>query len=131
MSWQLPRIDLAKPPEPLMTPSREPYTPLVNPPIPCDFIRGDKVTYTNDYGVEWKGLRVIGFSDTVQNGRFIHLDMDCHWVPVKADRLKLEQKARIWTKTPPYNKIVHDRRKNRSAGKFMPKWLFLIDAPRT
>ena len=44
-----------------------------NPPIQCDFKIGDKVIYTNDYGVKFN-MEVIGFSETINDyGQFIHL----------------------------------------------------------
>ena len=63
----------------------------LTPPIPCDFAVGDKVTFTNDYGVSFEGLTVIGFAkDTGLYGRFIHLDTDCYWFPKKPESLTKE-----------------------------------------
>lgn len=57
-------------------------------PVLCDFEVGDKVTFTNDYGVSFDGLEVIGFSDDdTFYGRFIHLDTDCYWFPVSPDSI--------------------------------------------
>ncbi|SPU49864.1 hypothetical protein [Bordetella trematum] len=44
------------------------------PPFPCDLQIGDRVTFTNEYGVSFAGMRVIGFAkDDSFYGRFIHL----------------------------------------------------------
>lgn len=43
------------------------------PPVPCPFAAGDRVIYTNDYGLKFD-MDVIGFSkDASFYGRFIHL----------------------------------------------------------
>ena len=31
------------------------------PPVECAFKTGDTVTFTNEYGVKFEGLKVIGF----------------------------------------------------------------------
>lgn len=56
-----------------------------------DFKVGDKVTFTNDNGVVFTGLKIIGFSTAPFNGRFIHIDTDCYWMPKRPDQLTLEQ----------------------------------------
>jgi len=62
---------------------------LRTPPVPCDFRLGDRVTFTNDNGVSFNGHRVTGFSPTVEgDGRFIYLDFDCWWFPVKPENLQ-------------------------------------------
>lgn len=64
------------------------------PPVECQFSVGDKVTFTNDYGVSFPGKTVIGFADDDElNGRFIHLDVDCWWFPMKPVNLTLEESA--------------------------------------
>lgn len=60
---------------------------LMQPPEGCDLKVGDKVTYTNDYGVSFHGLTVIGFAKEPCNGRFVHLDTDSYWFPVKPESL--------------------------------------------
>lgn len=56
----------------------------------CDFKIGDTVTYTNDAGVAFKGLTVLGFSKPHPNGRTVHLDKDAWWFPVNPNALSLE-----------------------------------------
>lgn len=68
---------------------------MVNEPSkPCDFKVNDIVTFTNDYGVSFHSLRVIGFTKPEHevNGRFIHIDSDSPWFPVKPESLKLLHK---------------------------------------
>lgn len=44
------------------------------PPVPCDFKVGDCVTFTNEFGVSFPGMIIIGFADDDSlYGRFIHL----------------------------------------------------------
>lgn len=66
---------------------------LQTPPEVCAFKVGDKVTFTNGYGVTFTGKTVIGYSSDIlyQQGRFIHLDLDCYWFPNRPVDLKLEQ----------------------------------------
>jgi len=63
------------------------------PKIETDYKVGDKVTFTNEYGVSFAGNTVIGFSDEPLYGRFIHLDHDCYWFPVKPESLAREVTA--------------------------------------
>lgn len=58
----------------------------------CNFSVGDVVTYTNEYGVSFPGMRVIGFADDDSfYGRFIHLVgpeyPGAYWFPHKPDEL--------------------------------------------
>ena len=57
------------------------------PPLPCEFKVGDKVTFTNDYGVEFHDKTVTGFASTVEHGRFVFLDIDSWWFPVRPKNL--------------------------------------------
>lgn len=62
------------------------------PPIPCDFKVGDRVTFTNEFGVSFPGRVIIGFAaDDSFNGRFIHFTGIDHpgayWFPCKPDEL--------------------------------------------
>lgn len=60
-------------------------------PIPCELKVGDKVTFTNDYGVSFVNLTIIGFADDDSfYNRFIHLDSDCYWFPVKLESVQKE-----------------------------------------
>lgn len=61
------------------------------PPVECGFKIDDQVTFTNDYGVKFEGLRVIGFdTDDSFYGRFIYLDTDCYWFAKKPSSLTHE-----------------------------------------
>ena len=53
------------------------------PPVECELKVGDEVSFKNDYGVEFFGFNVIGFSESAENGRFIHINSDSYWFPVK------------------------------------------------
>ena len=66
------------------------------PPIGCDFKLGDTVTFTNEYGVKFEGLKVIGFEkeigpDFLPN-RFIYLNTGCYWFPKSQESLTLEHR---------------------------------------
>lgn len=60
------------------------------PPKQCEFTVGTSVMFTNDYGVQFGPHRVIGFAkpEHEQHGRFIHIDSDSPWFPVKPESLK-------------------------------------------
>ena len=60
------------------------------PPFLCDFKVGDKVTFINDYEIEFPDHIVVGFGydDLIFNNRFIFIDTDSYWFPVRADQLK-------------------------------------------
>lgn len=62
-----------------------------DPPISCDFKIGDIVKFTNDYGVEFEPRTIIGFTTPkdILHGRFIHIDTDAPWFPVKPEQLTL------------------------------------------
>lgn len=63
------------------------------PPIECDLKVGDMVTYTNDYGVVFKGLEVTGFHRITPDflpDNFIYLNTDAYWFPHKRASLKKE-----------------------------------------
>jgi hypothetical protein len=67
---------------------------LLVSPIECCFKVGDEVIYTNEYGVVFEGLKVIGFSpigESYDKERFIHLNTDCYWFPNRAKDLQLVQ----------------------------------------
>ena len=57
------------------------------PPVACEFRPGDRVLFTNDYGATFERT-VVGFSPTVNYGRFVYLDTDCWWFPVDPSSLK-------------------------------------------
>ncbi len=55
------------------------------------FAVGDKVTFTNDYGVKFEGNTITGFSNPIYpNSGTIYLDYDCYWFPTKPESLKRE-----------------------------------------
>lgn len=59
------------------------------PPIETDFVVGQKVAFVNDYGVIFDDLTIIGFADDDSfQGRFIHLNSDCYWFPVRPANLR-------------------------------------------
>ena len=66
------------------------------PPIGCDFKLGDTVTFTNEYGVKFEGLKVIGFEKEIDPdwmpGRFIYLNTSCYWFPKSPESLTLEHR---------------------------------------
>lgn len=74
------------------------------PPMPCDLNRGDTVTFTNDYDVEFEGMIISGFSDPSE-GRpeaFIHLEKESWWFPLKREQLTLEKRY----KSPSASKVL-------------------------
>lgn len=60
------------------------------PPRECKWNVGDKVKFTNDHGVEFGPYHVVGFAKPAGElgGRFIYIDYDCAWFPVRPDQLE-------------------------------------------
>ena len=64
------------------------------PPAECAFKTGDTVTFTNEYGVKFEGLTVIGFEKEINPeflpNRFVYLNTSCYWFPKSPESLTLE-----------------------------------------
>ena len=59
---------------------------------PTDLRVGDTVRFTNDYGVVFDGLKIVGFADPTGNGgRSVYLDFDCYWFPVATHTLSKQK----------------------------------------
>lgn len=55
------------------------------------FAKGDIVTFTNDYGVKFHGLRVIGFAPPIyKNSGTVYLESEAFWFPNHAHQLTKE-----------------------------------------
>ena len=55
-----------------------------------NFKVGDKVTFTNDFGVKFHDLKIIGFSNPIYDGSgTVYLNTDCYWFPKKPQSLEL------------------------------------------
>lgn len=68
-------------------------------PVSCDFALGDRVVFTNDYGVKFN-LIVRGFASQSHTAdhpewaqRFIYVFNDAWWFPVAAETLALATEA--------------------------------------
>jgi hypothetical protein len=59
-------------------------------PIQCSLKVGDKVKFTNDYGVKFDGV-ITGFSPEVSYGRFVYWDNSAWWFPVDPAQMTIEQ----------------------------------------
>jgi hypothetical protein len=66
-------------------------------PIPCNFMVGDFVTFTNEFGVFFrKPKQIIGFSAECDlPERFIFTESDAYWFPKKAEQLDKVEKTSI------------------------------------
>lgn len=63
-------------------------------PLPKKFKVGDKVTFTNDYGVAFKGLQVVKVGAHWVRPEQWHYwvdPTDCPWMPKKESSLTLEE----------------------------------------
>ena len=64
--------------------------------VECNFKVGDTVTFTNDYGVKFEGLKVIGFEKEINPdflpNRFVYLNTGCYWFPKSQESLTLEHR---------------------------------------
>lgn len=64
---------------------------IPNPKV--DFKVGDKVVFTNDYGVSFADMTIIAISKydyLWKYGRCIYLDKDSYWFPVKPENLTIQ-----------------------------------------
>lgn len=62
-----------------------------NPKV--DFKPGDRVVFTNDYGVSFPDMIIIAISkdnDLWKYGHCIYLDKDSYWFPVKPENLSIQ-----------------------------------------
>ncbi len=68
---------------------------LLESPIECDLNVGDVVIFTNDYGVSFANMIVIGFAKPEHqlHGRFIHISSDCAWFPCTRESLKIQART--------------------------------------
>ncbi len=62
---------------------------LMESPKPCDLKVGDLVVATNEYGISFPNLVVIGFAkpENEVGGRFIHISSSSPWFPAKRESL--------------------------------------------
>ena len=51
---------------------------------------GDKVSFTNDYGVKFENRIIVGIDSTDFHGRRFYLNKDSFWFPVRRESLTLE-----------------------------------------
>lgn len=55
---------------------------------PTELKIGDRVTYTNDYGVRFDGKEVIGFCEPrFDTANSVFLNKDAYWFPVPVSNL--------------------------------------------
>lgn len=54
----------------------------------CDLRVGDIVTYTNDYGVTFEGMKVLGFCTPTIWGGCVYLNTDAYWFPHTVNSLQ-------------------------------------------
>ncbi|REC40933.1 hypothetical protein [Chryseobacterium sp. 5_R23647] len=54
-----------------------------------DFKIGDIVTFTNEYGIQFENIEILGFTnDESLQERIVYLDFSCYWFPVKLSEIK-------------------------------------------
>ena len=71
-------------------PKNSPKDMVATPPVSCNFKVGDKVIFTNEYGVKFF-LKVRGFASPVhEHGRFVYVFTDCWWFPVNPSTLSID-----------------------------------------
>ena len=60
------------------------------PPDGCDLKVGDIVTFTNDYGLEFPGKEIVGFTlpKDELHGKTVYTKGDAYWFPSSPDSLE-------------------------------------------
>ena len=65
------------------------------PQADLKFKVGDRVTFTNEFGVVFEGHTVTGFYEETgllyQYGRRYYIDTDCYWFPKKESELSFSE----------------------------------------
>lgn len=56
--------------------------------LDTDLRVGNRVTFTNEYGVKFENLEVLGFCTPEFYGRCVYLNTDSYWFPCKLEELK-------------------------------------------
>lgn len=58
--------------------------------IETGFRVGQQVSFTNDYGVRFEPLKIMGFCKPTPDmyGRCVYLNYDCYWFPATLESLK-------------------------------------------
>lgn len=51
----------------------------------------DIVSFTNDYGVVFDNLEVLGFQEPDEYGRCVFLNCSCYWFPKKLEEINLSK----------------------------------------
>ena len=52
-------------------------------------VKGAKVSFTNEAGITFAGLEILGFCDMWYE-RCVYLDYDCYWIPATLTSLTIE-----------------------------------------
>ena len=55
---------------------------------------GDIIIFTNEYGVSFPDLKILGFVSEKCNNRYVYLNKDSYWLPVSAEILTLNKEAK-------------------------------------
>jgi hypothetical protein len=54
----------------------------------CPLHKGQKVTFTNDYGASFENQEILGFTPKQESwGGRVYLDKDSYWFPVQINQL--------------------------------------------
>lgn len=65
-------------------------------PVRCELLPGDIVTFTNDYGIEFEGLKILGFVPSIDPAfrpeAFIYLDTESYWFSVSQASVTFERR---------------------------------------
>lgn len=58
-----------------------------------DLTVGDRVMFTNDYGVVFGPHEVLAFDNSTSSGRSVYFDHDAYWFPARPNQLTLVSKG--------------------------------------
>lgn len=58
-----------------------------------DLTVGDRVMFTNDYGVVFGPHEVLAFGKPTSSGRSVYFDHDAYWFPARPDQLTFVRKG--------------------------------------
>lgn len=54
-----------------------------------ELYKGQKVMFTNEYGITFGAYEILGFCEPCLNGRCVYIDDDSYWFPTRPSELRV------------------------------------------
>ncbi len=56
--------------------------------------KGQKVMFTNEYGITFGAYEILGFCEPCLNGRCVYLDKSSYWFPAHPEELTVQENGK-------------------------------------